>query len=589
MPASLMPDLVRVVRVDVAPDLSLFCASNHGGDSEGLVFVFSGFALDPDRAELRGPDGIVIHLRPKTFELLRVLAANSHRLLTKQELLDTIWPGIHVGEDSLFQCIREIRAALGDHQRQTIKLVSGRGYIFAGDVTTGSAAACEDAAAITGDQPGAVSRFRPVWRRAAPLFAGIAILAAGVAALLSGHFSGQTEPVIEVAPFSFKQDDPQSAALAHGVAAELIGGLSKIDGIRLVASPESGASAMAQDNMRAATQLVEGTLQKGPGSWRLQLRLTDAATREIQSVADVAVDAGASDSQQLQSRLAAGAGYALALRLNSLGNGEINAESDPAHVAIQQAVASINQTTRERFATARAILEKYRAEEPGNVDVQVALATLHLRAIQLSWYSPAEKSKAEDDARMLLETALQAMPNSASVLGTYCRFLTATNQFSDSLVTCARTLAINPWDGAALFQLGLTQVQLGRFEDGLASFLKADSFGTPEVSRWTWLLGAGFASLLLERNEDAAQWLSRSLAVTAASGRTYMLLAVAYQRLGRQAEALEALRKGMSLRPGSTTLNIALPKRNTSETYLQAARKISDTLADLGLPREGNP
>ncbi|MCR6500154.1 winged helix-turn-helix domain-containing protein [Shinella sp. CPCC 101442] len=544
--------------------------------------------MDPDRVELRGPDGVAIHLRPKTFELLRLLVANSHRLLTKQELLDAIWPGVHVGEDSLFQCIREIRSALGDDQRQTVKLVSGRGYHFAADVSTR-----EDTPAIAAvNQPGAVSRFRLAGRRGGLLSAGLAILAAGVAftafLALSGSFSGRPEPVIAVVPFTVKKDDPESVALAHGVAGELIGGLSRIDGIRLVTPPEEGSRSTAQDT-DAATLLVEGVLQKDPRSWTLQVRLIDAVTREIQSVADIAIDARAEDARYLQSRLAAGAGYALALRLNTLENGESISQSDPANIAIQQATASINQTTRERFATARAILEKNRTAEPDNVDVQVALAALHLRAIQMNWYPPGEESKAENDARALLEAAVKAMPNSASVLGTYCRFLTATNQFPDSLVTCARTLAINPWDGAALFQLGLTQLQLGRFEDALASFVKADSFGTPEVSRWTWLLGAGLASLILERDEEAAQWLTRSLAVTPASGRTYMLLAVAYQRLGRQEEAEEALRKGMALRPGSTTLNIALPTRNASETYLQAGRKISDTLAGMGLPRDGKP
>ena len=137
------------------------------------MFFFSGFVLDPDRVELRGPDGVAIHLRPKTFELLRLLVANSHRLLTKQELLDAIWPGVHVGEDSLFQCIREIRSALGDDQRQTVKLVSGRGYHFAADVSTR-----EDTPAIAAvNQPGAVSRFRLAGRRGGLLSAGLAILA----------------------------------------------------------------------------------------------------------------------------------------------------------------------------------------------------------------------------------------------------------------------------------------------------------------------------------------------------------------------------------------------------------------------------
>ena len=41
---------------------------------------------------------------------------------------------VHVGDDSLFQCIRELRTALGDGQRQIVKLVSGRGYTFDAEV-----------------------------------------------------------------------------------------------------------------------------------------------------------------------------------------------------------------------------------------------------------------------------------------------------------------------------------------------------------------------------------------------------------------------------------------------------------------------
>ncbi len=565
-----------------------------------MVFFFSGFALDPDRGELRGPDGVVLHLRPKTFELLRLLTANSHRLLTKQELLDAIWPGVHVGEDSLFQCIREIRTALGDHQRQMVKLVSGRGYLLAVDVATNDKDAPASEAFPLADE---VAPHPPIRRRSGlPRGYGaalvvFAILAAGIfaAAAYLGLFTGRlppSEPTIQVLPFVTDDKAPESAALAKGISAELIGGLASIDGMRIVVSPDQpvpGFAEPAAETKVAAPLVLRGTLQRDAQSWKLQVRLSDAQTQEIKTVAEAAVDTGDASPELLKSRLAAGVGYKLALRLNALEAGTSTAENDPARVAIQQAAASINQTTRERFATARTILEKYRSEQPDDVDVQVALAALHLRAIQMSWYRPTEERKAENDARDLLETAMRSTPNSAPVLGTYCRFLTATNRFTESLVACARTLAINPWDGAALFQLGLTQAQLGRFDDALNTFLRADRFGTPEVSRWTWLLGAGFASLLLERNEEAVQWLQRSIAVTPASGRTYMLLAVGYQRLGRLDEARDALHKGMALRPGSTALNIALPTRNASETYLTAARKIGETLVGLGLPRDGTP
>ena len=94
------------------------------------VLCFAGFELDTERARLRGPGGDIIRLRPKSFDMLQLFVTNAGRILSKQDLIDAIWPNIHVGDDSLFQCVREIRTALGDDQRQLIKLVSGRGYLF---------------------------------------------------------------------------------------------------------------------------------------------------------------------------------------------------------------------------------------------------------------------------------------------------------------------------------------------------------------------------------------------------------------------------------------------------------------------------
>ncbi|MGV1792358.1 tetratricopeptide repeat protein [Rhizobium sp. A37_96] len=563
------------------------------------VFCFAGFVLDPDRAELHGPDGSVIRLRPKAFELLTFLVTNNRRAVGKQELMEAVWPAIHVGEDSLFQCIREIRAALNDSERHMIKLVSGRGYLFTAEVSVKEEGSDLRSGAgnipASGAQPMAdfVAPERRPGSRKALAFWAFAVLCVAVAFSLAifsfrgGDVFGSSKPVIEVLPIVDSATDPESTALAQAVAAEMINGLAKIDGIRLIASKEQGPVTTAETipaRAHGAGLLLQGELQRGPQSWIFQTRLINVTSREIESVAEITLDAGEPDQQRLASRLAAGAGYELAIRLNKFGEAESQPQTGAADIAIQQATASINQTTKERFTTARTILEKYLADQPDNVDLQIALAALHLRGIQLAWYSPAEGKAAESEARSLLERALRSRPTASPVLGVYCRFLTVTNQFSESLVACARALSFNPWDGTALFHLGLTQIQLGRFEDALATFEQADRFDTPDVSRWTWLLGAGWADVLLNRNEDAVRWLRRSIAITPGTGRAHMLLAVAYQRSGQPDEAKQALAKGLELRPGSTTANISLPSRNTSPVFIEARRKISQTLIELGLP-----
>lgn len=563
------------------------------------MFCFAGFVLDPNRGELRGPDGSAIRLRPKAFELLKFLLANNNRVVGKEELMETVWPGIYVAEDSLFQCIREIRTALGDAQRQMIKVVSGRGYVFAVDVstkrdgpdpnsTTDEKPASENASAVDLNGPRHPFRIGRI-----SVFAALGILCVIVAVLALVTFPDRlgdifkpSRSAIEIMPVVTAITDPQNAALAQGVTRELINGLAGIDAIRLIAPEKQDASAIAGPaaDRRKADFMLQGELRRSSQSWIFQARLTNLTTHEIETVAEVSLDATEPDRPRLASRLAAGVGYALAVRLNKLAESTGASKTDAANIAIQQATASINQTSQERFATARTILEKNLAAEPDNVDLQIALATLHLRGIQMSWYSPTETKTAESDAQSLLEHALRSRPNSIPVLGAYCRLLTVTNHFAESLVACARALSLNPWDGTALFHLGLTQLQLGRFDDALATFEQADRFDTPEVSRWTWLLGAGWADLLMGRNDDALRWLQRSIAITPASGRVYMILAVAYQRLGRPDEAKQALAKGMELRPGSTATNISLPSLNASPAFLEERRKINQTLIEIGLP-----
>jgi DNA-binding winged helix-turn-helix (wHTH) protein/tetratricopeptide (TPR) repeat protein len=572
------------------------------------VYRFAGFDFDRLRAELRGPDGKAIKLRPKTFDMLALFAANAGRIISKQELMEAVWPNVHVGEDSLFQCIRELRTALGDDQRQVIKLVSGRGYMFDVEMLAEPAAvetpAALPLAALSGEPARAVAAAEPVERRrlfglrgpaALAAMAGLgAIVGLAVAAPIFGPdvIFGRAPPTIAVMPIAGVGSDSQVAETAANVTTRLVDGLAKIDNIRVMTqtAPQPASPLATQPDF-----VVNGELAKGERSWELRARMTRTATGEVVWTVPVAVSFKDSDLEEpdlgmQRSRLAAGLGHPLALRINALLEpgartaATVGRSPGNARVAIEQAIASINQTTRERFATAQAMLEKALAEEPNNADLQVALAALQMRGIQMVWYGPDDAAAAEKNAKAMLERAVRTRPSSIPVLEAYCRFLNATNEFVESLVVCARTLAFDPWNGMALYHIGLGQLPLGRFEDALATFKQANRFDTPPVSRWTWLLGAGVSYLMMGRDEEALPWLQRSIAITPASGRPLVLLAAAYQRLGRTDEAQAALTQGLKLRPGSTVSNIGIPTKNVSAAYMEARGRIEQALIAAGLP-----
>lgn len=568
----------------------------------GGVYRFAGFEIDQQRAALRRPDGELVRLRPKPLNMLEFLVVNAGRVVTKQELMEAVWPNVHVGEDSLFQCIREIRSAIGDDRRQLIKVISGRGYLF--DVDAVAAGPAGDSAAepvatanLTPQAPShaeagptatfadkAPGLFR-FGRRSVAIAASLAVCVVGLAVAapyIGQRVFSQPTPVLAVAPFSDASGDPQVALMAANVTDALVDGLSKIPNIRILApAARSGATAVSAP-AGSADLVLRGELQKTDKAWNVQARIVDAATNEVRWTTSFSVDAANVSTALQESRLTAGVGYPLAVRISSLIHSEYRRRN--ANVVVDQAQAFINRTSREKFKTAQEMLEKALAADPSNVDLQVALAAQLLRGIQTAWYRGADADAAENRARDLLEKAIKVEPNYIPLLEGYCRFLTATSHLVDGLVACAKALNQDPWDGGVLFQVGLSQMQLGRFDDALASFKQADSFDTPAVSRWTWLLGVGYAYVFMDRSEDALPWLKRSIAVTLGTGRTHFLMAAAYQRLGSFDEAKAAVAEGMKLRPGTTAANVGLPPKNASPLYLARAKEVVALMVAAGLP-----
>ncbi|HEY0457704.1 MAG TPA: winged helix-turn-helix domain-containing protein [Pyrinomonadaceae bacterium] len=103
------------------------------------IYSFDEFSLDLTRgALLRGASEI--KLRPKSFEVLRYLAENGGRLVTKDELIAAVWTDTAVTDDSLVQCLKDIRRALDDNGQVIIKTVPRRGYIFEKEVSETGAA-----------------------------------------------------------------------------------------------------------------------------------------------------------------------------------------------------------------------------------------------------------------------------------------------------------------------------------------------------------------------------------------------------------------------------------------------------------------
>src|SRR5579872_1089127 len=99
------------------------------------LYEFGPFQVDPEKELLlRGKEAVA--LTPKTFQILLVLVRHSQEIVTKEDMLKTVWPDTFVEEANLSRNIFLLRKALGEtpQDHQYIVTVPGRGYRLAEDV-----------------------------------------------------------------------------------------------------------------------------------------------------------------------------------------------------------------------------------------------------------------------------------------------------------------------------------------------------------------------------------------------------------------------------------------------------------------------
>jgi DNA-binding winged helix-turn-helix (wHTH) protein len=93
------------------------------------AFLFGDYTLDLTRGSLRVGDR-AIDLRAKSFAVLAHLVEHAGRLVSKDELMEAVWPDVVVSDESLAKCVSEVRAALGDGGQRLLKTVPRRGYLL---------------------------------------------------------------------------------------------------------------------------------------------------------------------------------------------------------------------------------------------------------------------------------------------------------------------------------------------------------------------------------------------------------------------------------------------------------------------------
>lgn len=203
------------------------------------MFRFEEFELDLSRYELRRR-GEVLKIEPRVLEVLDYLIQHRDRVVTKEELLDSIWRDVHVSESALTTTIRDMRRALDDSPSDPrwIRTVYGRGFRFVGDVIKSTAPAPP--------APSTVS----------------------------------TRKSIAVLPFADLSPNGDQRHFCDGMAEELINTLTRIDELRVV-SRAAAFDLRADDDLRvlgeklAVDHILRGSVRKDGDRLRISVHLVD--------------------------------------------------------------------------------------------------------------------------------------------------------------------------------------------------------------------------------------------------------------------------------------------------------------------------
>ncbi len=239
----------------------------------GPSYRFGPFFADRIRYRVVRDD-TVVELTPKLLDLLLHLLDNSGALLTKEQLLDALWPGANVTDNALAQAVSELRQALGDDAGtpQFIKTVARRGYRFIAPVARIESAPAPPART----QPATASNAR--------------------------------EQAIAVMDFANVTGESDSAWLSAGIAETVTGDLRALGRFRVVdrgrvteAIRRTSGSFQEVSADLDAPLVVVGSYQRNGDRIRITARIVNV--RNGAALADAKVDGLLADIFELQDRV----------------------------------------------------------------------------------------------------------------------------------------------------------------------------------------------------------------------------------------------------------------------------------------------
>ncbi len=509
MPAGPSP---RVGRAVVASGLGTprTCAGTASSYSIGRLL------FDPARGTLGPETGAQTGLRPKTAQVLRHLAERGGRVVSRDELIEAVWPGVFVTENGLTQCVAEIRRALGPEEG-LLRTLPRRGYLL--DVPSPAAARGPDAAAL----PAA-----------------------------AGDPSGI--PVLAALPFRLVPPAPGLAAFADILLDSLVGALASLrEPVVISANSTRHLAGLAEAvpplaRRLGADYLVSGTLRPMSERVRLSLELAEASQGAV--VWHHGLDLTEAMLFQAPDRLAAVIAHTLASRLRQaeLQKARRRRHDLGSYHLMLEARSLMFRLESGGFEAAREMLRRAAALDPGFAAPHAALGDWYSLRIGQGWSpDPAADSRAlEAEARLAIELD-GGHPRALALLGHSHTILR--REYGTAQDLLLRALEAAPNDAETCLWTSPTLAFTGRAEEAVRSAERAIALSPEDPLLFRYQHFLAIAHYVNGAFEEAARWGLRSMRANRDYISNLRLTATALGALGRADEARPLVERILHLQP----------------------------------------
>ncbi len=483
-----------------------------------------------DRADghLRGPDGEDCELRHQTREVLLMLAKSPEAVISKSEFFETVWDGAHVSEDSLVQCIAEIRQAIDDKDKTLVQTIPRKGYRL-----------------VPTPDPKR-TRMQPIhWATVAVLSLAVVLTAIWVTRPTVG-----APRVVAVLPFADDSPETGQGTLGDVISAGVRANLARYPELTVIARNSSqrfrGDTHEISEigKTLGARYVLEGSQHLDGRQLRVTAQLIDATdnTHVWSDQIDTEIDDMLNVTAQIGERVAHAVEAFVSSEQAKIGGKN---EVDALLLNHKSRQTLLGGPSREKVEAAiainRASIRRYPEEAWGHIGLAFSLRT------QLRFGWAEDSSITLQEAINHAQKAVSLAPENYAAHFALARVRMQQGNQIAAIEAFERAIVLNPSSADALNALAQSQFYLGQNERALEALARSERIDPLPSFIHSWM--SAWVLWQDHRCEEALKSFSR---LSAPPPEAHKLLATIHMCLGEDGKATKALRTFLAKEPDWT-------------------------------------